>query len=86
MDRLIALEGAVNFRDLGGYAAAGGMRTRWRHLFRADGLGEFTEADLAVLRRLGIRTVIDLRSGSELGARPLRHRRPSGGLPPLPVH
>ena len=25
MERLIALEGAVNFRDLGGYAAAGGM-------------------------------------------------------------
>ena len=30
VERLIALEGAVNFRDLGGYAADGGMRTRWR--------------------------------------------------------
>jgi protein-tyrosine phosphatase len=66
MDRLITLEGAVNFRDLGGYAADGGLRTRWRTLFRADGLGELTEPDLAVLRGLGIRTVIDLRSGSEL--------------------
>jgi len=66
MERLITLEGAVNFRDLGGYVADGGFRTRWRTLFRADGLGELTEADLAVLRRLGIRTVIDLRSGSEL--------------------
>ena len=66
IERLIALEGAVNFRDLGGYAAGGGLRTRWRTLFRADGLGELTEADLAVLRDLGIRTVIDLRSGSEL--------------------
>lgn len=66
LDRLIALEGAVNFRDLGGYAASGGTRTRWRQLFRADGLGELTEGDLAVLRSLGIRTVIDLRSGSEL--------------------
>ena len=65
VDRLIALEGAVNFRDLGGYAAGGGTRTRWRTLFRADGLGELTEADLSVLRALGIRTVIDLRSGSE---------------------
>jgi protein-tyrosine phosphatase len=66
LDRLIALEGAVNFRDLGGYAASDGMRTRWRRLFRADGLGELTEADLTVLRSIGIRTVIDLRSGSEL--------------------
>jgi protein tyrosine/serine phosphatase len=66
MERLIALEGAVNFRDLGGYAAAGRRRTRWRTLFRADGLGELTETDLSVLRGLGIRTVIDLRSGSEL--------------------
>jgi protein-tyrosine phosphatase len=65
VDRLIALEGAVNFRDLGGYDAGGGTRTRWRTLFRADGLGELTEADLSVLRALGIRTVIDLRSGSE---------------------
>jgi protein-tyrosine phosphatase len=65
-ERLIALEGAVNFRDLGGYPAEGGMRTRWRVLFRADGLGDLTEADLEVLRSLGIRTVVDLRSGDEL--------------------
>jgi len=57
-ERLIALEGAVNFRDLGGYATATGMRTRWRTLFRADGLGELTDSDLSVLRTLGIRTVI----------------------------
>ncbi len=66
MERLIALEGAVNFRDLGGYATGDRMRTRWRTLFRADGLGELTEADLSVLRALGIRTVIDLRSEQEL--------------------
>ncbi len=65
-ERIIALQGAVNFRDLGGYAAEEGQRTRWRRLFRADGLGELTEGDLSVLRALGIRTVIDLRSGSEL--------------------
>jgi protein-tyrosine phosphatase len=66
VERRIALEGAVNFRDLGGYRAGGASRTRWRTLFRADGLGELTESDLSVLRGLGIRTVIDLRSGSEL--------------------
>ena len=65
LERRIVLEGAVNFRDLGGYEA-GGSRTRWRTLFRADGLGDLTETDLSVLRGFGIRTVIDLRSGSEL--------------------
>jgi protein-tyrosine phosphatase len=66
LDRLIALEGAVNFRDLGGYDTLDGHRTRWRVLFRADGLGELTEPDLAVLRQLGVRTVVDLRSGDEV--------------------
>jgi protein-tyrosine phosphatase len=66
VERLIALEGAVNFRDLGGYSTADGQRTRWRVLFRADGLGELTGPDLEVLRQLGIRTVVDLRSGSEV--------------------
>jgi protein-tyrosine phosphatase len=65
-ERRITLEGAVNFRDLGGYATADGMRTRWRTLFRADGLGDLTEADFATMRALGIRTVIDLRSAEEL--------------------
>ena len=65
-DRMIALEGAVNFRDLGGYAAADGRHTRWRTLFRADGLGDLTEADFSTMRALGIRTVIDLRSAEEL--------------------
>jgi protein-tyrosine phosphatase len=65
-ERLIALEGAVNFRDLGGYAAGPTRRTRWRVLFRADGLVELTESDLAMMRALGIRTVVDLRSSDEL--------------------
>ncbi len=65
-ERLIALEGAVNFRDLGGYPAGNAHRTRWRLLFRADGLGELTETDLAMMRGLGIRTVVDLRSAGEL--------------------
>ncbi len=64
--RVISLEGAVNFRDLGGYVTADGQRTRWRVLFRADGLGELTESDLVVLRELGIRTVVDLRSDYEV--------------------
>jgi protein-tyrosine phosphatase len=66
VERIIELEGAVNFRDLGGYVTDDGRHTRWRTLFRADGLGELTEPDFDILRQLGIRTVIDLRTGHEL--------------------
>jgi protein-tyrosine phosphatase len=66
VERLIPLDGAVNFRDLGGYVTEDGLRTRWRVLFRADGLSELTESDLATMRELGIRTVVDLRSGQEV--------------------
>lgn len=66
LDRHIPLEGAVNFRDLGGYGAAGGRTTRWRTLFRADGLSRLTHADRAVIRQLGVATVVDLRSTDEL--------------------
>jgi protein-tyrosine phosphatase len=66
MERLIALDGAVNFRDLGGYATVDGRRTRWRVLFRADGLSELSQTDFSIMRALGIRTVVDLRSGHEV--------------------
>ena len=59
-------EGAVNFRDLGGYETGDGRRIRWRTLFRADGLSRLTQTDRAVIRQLGIATVIDLRTSVEL--------------------
>jgi protein-tyrosine phosphatase len=65
-DRLIALEGAFNFRDLGGYTGVDERTLRWRRLFRADGLYRLTEADLDQLAALGLRTVIDLRTANEL--------------------
>jgi protein-tyrosine phosphatase len=65
-ERHIALLGAVNFRDLGGYRTADGRRTRWRTLFRADGLSSLETSDLQVIRELGITTVIDLRTSAEL--------------------
>ena len=52
-DRHVVLESAFNFRDLGGYPVGGGHRTRWRTLFRADGLHRLTAPDFAILRRVG---------------------------------
>ena len=65
-ERHIPLEGAVNFRDLGGYETTDGRKIRWRTLFRADGLSRLTDNDRATMRQLGVATVIDLRSSHEV--------------------
>ena len=68
-DRLVALEAVHNFRDLGGYPTSDGRTTRWRTLYRADGLQRLAGADLDVIRTLGLRTVIDLRRADEIAER-----------------
>jgi protein-tyrosine phosphatase len=68
-DRLVALEAVHNFRDLGGYTTTDGRVTRWQTLYRADGLYRLTAADVAALRQLGLRTVVDLRTDRELEER-----------------
>lgn len=69
--RAAFLEGASNFRDLGGYAA-GNQQTAWRKLFRSQGLAQLTDGDLAILREIGVKTVIDFRSDSEVETAPSR--------------
>ena len=64
--RTIAFEAVFNFRDLGGYPARRGQRVRWRRLFRADGLNRVRTHEADVVRRLGIRTVVDLRTNDEV--------------------
>jgi protein-tyrosine phosphatase len=64
--RLLPLIGAYNFRDLGGYPTLDGRVTRWGQLFRSDTLHELTDADLDVLREIGLASVIDLRTAAEL--------------------
>lgn len=63
--RNIILDGCVNFRDLGGYQTEDGRQTRWRRLFRADGLNKLSPADRVQLRDMGLATVIDLRTVDE---------------------
>lgn len=64
-ERLLPLEGGVNFRDMGGYETMDGRRIKWRHLFRSGLLSRLTEADEAWLESLGIRCVIDFRTATE---------------------
>lgn len=69
MDRLINLDGCLNFRDLGGYPTRDGRRVRWRLLFRSDALHLLTASDVLRLRdELRIGEIVDLRSSSEVRA------------------
>ena len=64
--RLIGLEAVHNFRDLGGYPTASGRSTKWRTLFRSDGLYRLRGADdMSRVRQLGLKSVIDLRTERE---------------------
>ncbi|MGW5634416.1 tyrosine-protein phosphatase [Streptomyces sp. NPDC003832] len=71
-DRLIELDGTVNFRDAGGYRTKDGHWVRMGEVYRSDALNHLTDADLAKLARLGISTVFDLRMESERAAAPDR--------------
>jgi rhodanese-related sulfurtransferase len=77
--RLIPLDGAFNFRDLGGYRGTGGLVTRWGRLFRSDTLHELSPSDVTLLRSMGLATVIDLRTPRE------REQTGRGPLEPEPV-
>lgn len=65
-------EGIHNLRDYGGYAVSGGARVRTGLLFRSGQHMEASDADLEVLHRLDIRTIIDLRGRSERDGFPCR--------------
>jgi hypothetical protein len=70
------LVGAYNFRDLGGYPTVGGGVIRWKKLYRSDTLHDLSESDLVALRALDLRSIIDLRTTTELettGRGPLQH-------------
>lgn len=64
-ERLLPLEGGINFRDMGGYETADRRRVKWRTLYRSGMMTRLTEADIAHLAERGIRTVVDLRTRTE---------------------
>ena len=63
--RQVRLQGAVNFRDLGGYAVADGRHVRWDRIFRSADISKLTDSDLAVLKDRHIASVVDLRGVQE---------------------
>ena len=67
---LTSLQGASNFRDLGGYLTTDGRHVRRGQVFRSDHLAGLTDADVARLQALGIRHSLDFRGVAEYTATP----------------
>ena len=55
------VEGARNFRDIGGYSTADGRSVRHGRVFRSAHLANLTNRDLDTFAALGIKTIIDYR-------------------------
>jgi len=64
--RHVQLEGAPNFRDLGGYGTIDDRTVKWGLIYRSGELGKLTDMDIARLERIGIRTAVDFRSELEV--------------------
>jgi len=65
--RWVSLDGAVNARDLGGLPLQDGGTTAPGVLLRSDNLQGLTPADVGTLvDQVGIRLVVDLRTGAEV--------------------
>lgn len=77
-ERLLPLQGGRNFRDMGGYAAAGGKTVRWGKLYRSGVMNGLTDADMTYLRALDINTICDLRSSQERQSEPSAFLKAAG--------
>ena len=65
-DRWLELDGAVNVRDLGGLRTEDGRTTRPGVVLRSDNLQGLSEKDVRRLTEIGVRTVVDLRTPTEV--------------------
>ena len=69
MQRYYAGENIINCRDLGGYECNGGV-TKYGVALRAGVMRDPDEKDLAILKKFGVKTIIDLRGIEEAEVMP----------------
>lgn len=65
LQRVVPLQGGLNFRDLGGYETLDGCRVRWRTVFRSGVMSYLTLSDAGYLQQIGIRVLCDFRTRDE---------------------
>lgn len=69
-DRIIHLEGAHNFRDMGGLSTGGGCVMNRGLLYRSDSLHALSKNDIRKIKGLNIRSILDLRTPNERKRKP----------------
>lgn len=67
---MLAWDGCVNVRDLGGLATEDGGETRFGRIVRADSIPKLTPTGWRALAEYGVTLVIDLRGANEYGDDP----------------
>jgi protein-tyrosine phosphatase len=70
LKQLLPLEGAINFRDMGGLKTLDGRKVKDGILFRAGELSGLTASDIAYLENLQIKHIFDYRSDFEAAVKP----------------
>ena len=68
--RHVPLQGAINFRDLGGYTTTDGHRVKWHVIYRSADISKLTPADLDTLNARHIVYDVDLRGTQESAKAP----------------
>jgi protein-tyrosine phosphatase len=68
--RLVRMQGALNFRDAGGYTTQNGKQVVWGKVFRSADISKLTDTDLQLMASKHIYTVIDFRGVKESAAAP----------------
>lgn len=63
--RKVELQGAVNFRDLGGYTTKDGHHIKWGKVYRSADMSKLTDQDMIVLAERKITYDVDLRGTEE---------------------
>lgn len=69
-ERRLPLQGAYNFRDLGGYETSDGRKVKWGKLYRSEELAGLTEWDIAYLQQSGLKLICDYRTDFEVTHKP----------------
>jgi len=73
VDRVLAWEGCLNVRDLGGHATEDGGETRVGAIVRADSVRQLSDRGWQALADHGVRLAVDLRWPEELAQDPPRN-------------
>lgn len=68
--RQVILQGAANFRDIGGYKTTDGRHVKWGEVYRSADISKLTEADMIKLKSLNVIYDVDLRGRQESAQAP----------------